>query len=149
MKLPVTAIVEGLFSVPAERVFDAFLDTKLIARFMFGPTVREEEIVSLQNEPRVGSSFSYIVRRQGKTFEHTGEYMEIDRPNRLVFTWAVKEDPTNSQSRIVIEVAPIIDGCELTLTHEMPHSQEDFVEKSKVAWGKMIDKLTEILDPQL
>jgi hypothetical protein len=28
----------------------------------------------------------------------------------------------------------------------MPHGQEDFVEKAKAAWGKMIDKLTEILD---
>ncbi len=149
MKLPVAATVEGLFSVPAERVFDAFLDTKMIGRFMFGPEMREEEIVSLENEPRIGGSFSYVVRRQEKTFTHTGEYLEINRPSHLVFTWAVKEDPTNSQSRVVIDIAPVIDGCELTLTHEMPHGQEDFVEKSKVAWGKMIDKLTEILDPQL
>lgn len=27
----------------------------------------------------------------------------------------------------------------------MPHGQEDFVEQSKLAWGKMIDKLTEII----
>lgn len=146
MKLPVTATVTGLFSASPERVFDAFLDTKLIGRFMFGPEVREEEIVSLENKPGVGGNFSYTVRRQGKTFTHTGEYVEVDRPNRLVFTWAVKEDPTNSQSRIVIEIASIIDGCELTLTHEMPRDQEGFVEKSKEAWGKMIDKLTEILD---
>jgi uncharacterized protein YndB with AHSA1/START domain len=146
MKLPVTATVAGLFSVPAEQVFDAFLDKKMIARFMFGPEIRDEEIVSLQNEPYVGGSFSYVVRRQGQTFDHTGEYVEIDRPHRLVFTWRVKEDPANNQSRIVIGIVPIINGCELTLTHEMPHGQEDFVEKSKVAWGKMIDKLTEILD---
>ena len=149
MKLPVTATVEGLFTVPAERVFDAFLNTQLIARFMFGPEVREEEIVSLQNEPRVGGTFSYVVRRQGKTFTHTGEYIDINRPSHLAFTWAVKEDPANSQSRVVIDLAPIIDGCELTLTHEMAHGQEDFVEQSKVAWGRMIDKLTEILDPQM
>jgi uncharacterized protein YndB with AHSA1/START domain len=148
MKLPVIATVAGLFSVPAEPVFDAFLDKKMIGRFMFGPEIRDEEIISLQNEPWVGGSFSYVVRRQGKTFEHKGEYIEIDRPHRLVFTWAVKEDPTNSQSRIVIGILPIIEGCELTLTHEMPHGQEDFVEQSKVAWGKMIDKLTEILDQQ-
>jgi uncharacterized protein YndB with AHSA1/START domain len=146
MKLPVTATVAGLFSVPAEVVFDAFLDKKMIGRFMFGPEIRDEEIVSLENEPWVGGSFSYVVRRQGKTFNHVGEFLEIDRPRRLVFTWAVKEDPANNQSRIVIDIAPVIAGCELTLTHEMPRSQEDFVEKGKAAWGKMIDKLTEILD---
>ncbi|OQP47303.1 ATPase [Niastella yeongjuensis] len=149
MKLPVTATAEGLFSVPAERVFDAFLDTKMIGRFMFGPEIREEEIVSLENEPWVGGKYSYVVRRQGKTFSHTGEFVEVDRPNRLVFTWGVKEEAASDQSRIVIEIAPVIEGCELTLTHEMPRGQEDFVEKSKEAWGRMIDKLTEILDPQL
>jgi uncharacterized protein YndB with AHSA1/START domain len=145
MKLPVTATVTGLFSVSEELVFDAFLDKKLIGRFMFGPEIRDEEIISLQNEPWVGGSFSYVVRRQEKTFNHTGVFIEIDRPRRLVFTWTVNEDPANSQSRIVIGILPIIDGCELTLTHEMPRGQEDFVEKGKVAWGKMIDKLTEIL----
>src|ERR1043165_3993641 len=100
MKLPVVATITGLFSVQPERVFEAFLDKKMIGRFMFGPEIREEEIISLQNEPRVGGSFSYVVRRQGKTFSHTGEYIEIDRPHRLVFTWAVKEDPANIQSRI-------------------------------------------------
>lgn len=145
MKLPVTATVAGLFSVPAERVFDAFLDKNMIGRFMFGPEIRDEEIVSLQNKTWVGGSFSFIVRRQGKTFNHTGEYIEIERPRRLVFTWAVKEDPANNQSRIVIEILPVIAGCELTLTHEMPRGQEDFVEQGKVAWGKMIDKLTELL----
>jgi uncharacterized protein YndB with AHSA1/START domain len=146
MKLPVIATVTGLFSVLPERVFEAFLDKKMIGRFMFGPEIRDEEIISLQNEPRVGGSFNYVVRRQGKTFTHTGEYIQIDRPHRLVFTWSVKEDPANIQSRIDIEILPVIDGCELTLKHEMPHGQEDFVEKSKVAWGKMIDKLTEVLD---
>jgi hypothetical protein len=34
------------------------------------------------------------------------------------------------------EILPIIDGCELTLKHEMPHGQEDFVEKSKMAPGE-------------
>jgi uncharacterized protein YndB with AHSA1/START domain len=138
-KLPVHAVVTGLFSVAPEEVFNAFLDTRMIGQFMFD----SEEIVSLTNKPVTGGSFSYIVRRKGKEFEHVGEYLEIDRPGHLVFTWSVKQD--DKQSRVVIDIAPIIDGCELTLVHEMPHGSEDFVEQSKMAWGKMIDKLTEIL----
>jgi len=33
MKLPVSATVSGLFSVPAEQVFDAFLDKNMIEVF--------------------------------------------------------------------------------------------------------------------
>ena len=145
MQLPVHAVITGLFSVPPERVFDAFLDKGMIGRFMFGPEIRKEEIVSLQNEPWPGGSFTYTVRRQGKLFDHVGEYTAIDRPHHLAFTWAVKQDPSNSKSRVVIDISPVIDGCELTLTHEMPRGSEGFVEQSKQAWGKMIDRLTEII----
>lgn len=145
VKLPVHATVTGLFSVPPERVFDAFLDTKMIGRFMFGPEVRDEEIVSLTNKPGVGGTFSYIVRRQGKEIDHTGEYIEIDRPRHLVFTWTIRGESSGDESRVVIDIAPIIDGCELTLTHEMSAEWTDFVEKSRQAWGKMIDRLTEVL----
>jgi uncharacterized protein YndB with AHSA1/START domain len=144
-KLPVHATATALFSASAERVFDAFLDTKTIGQFMFGPGVRDEEIVSLTNEPRVGGSFSYIVRRGGQELDHIGEYVEIKRPHHLVFTWSVKQDTTADKSRVIIDIASIIDGCELTLTHEMPKGWEDFVGKDKVAWGKTLDKLTEIL----
>ena len=147
--LPVHATATALFSAAPERVFDAFLDTQMIGRFMFGPGLRDEEIVSLTNDPRTGGAFSYIVRRQGKQFDHFGEYIEIDRPRRLVFTWAVRQDPAGGKSRIVIEIAPIIDGCEVTLTHEMPAGQENFIEQARIAWGKMLDKLTEVLDDVL
>ena len=148
-KLPVHATATALFSAGPERVFDAFLDTQMIGRFMFGQGLRDEEIVSLTNDPRVGGTFSYIVRRQGEEINHTGEYIEIDRPRHLVFTWLIEQDPSAGESRVVIDIAPIIDGCELTLTHEMPHGWEDFVERSKQAWGKMLDKLTEVLDDVL
>jgi len=145
-KFPVHATASGLFASAPERVFDAFLDTKMIGRFMFGPDVRDEEIVSLTNDPKVGGSFAYIVRRQGKEIDHIGKYIELDRPRHIVFTWAIRQDPSGGESQVVIDIAPVVEGCELTLTHEMQHGWEDFVEKSKQAWGRMIDRLAEVLD---
>jgi len=144
-KYPAQAIATALFSVSPERVFDAFLDTKMIGQFMFGPGLRDETIVSLTNEPRVGGTFSYIVKREGKDLDHAGRYVEIERPRHLAFTWAVRPDEAGDGSMVVIDIAPIIDGCELTLTHQLPAEYKDFVEQSKVAWGKMLDKLTEVL----
>jgi uncharacterized protein YndB with AHSA1/START domain len=76
---------------------------------------------------------------------HIGGYIGINRPRHLVFTWAIEDEPSGDKSRVVIDIAPIIDGCELTLTHEMPAGQENFIEEAKKAWGKMLDKLTEVL----
>ena len=41
-----TAIAVQTFRVPPERVYEAILDPKMIARFMFGPLLREEEILA-------------------------------------------------------------------------------------------------------
>src|SRR5882762_3623943 len=101
-KLPVHAMATGLFSTSPERVFDAFLDPKMIGQFMFGPGVRDEEIVSLTNDPRVGGSFSYVVRRQGEEIDHTGEYTEIKRPGHLVFTWMIRQEASGDKSRVII-----------------------------------------------
>ncbi|SHN38702.1 SRPBCC domain-containing protein [Chitinophaga sp. CF418] len=144
-KLPVHAVTTGLFSATPDQVFTAFLDTRQIAQFMFGPCVRDEEILSLTNEPIVGGKFTYSVRRQGNQFDHIGEYLAINRPVHLSFTWSVKQDPSGNQSRVVIDIAPILEGCELTLTHQMPPGSEDFIEQSKQTWGKMLDVLTEVL----
>jgi uncharacterized protein YndB with AHSA1/START domain len=132
------------FTAPPERVFDAWLDTVMLGRFMFGPTLRDEEIVRLSLEARVGGAFSFVVPRQGQEIDHIGRYLEIDRPRRLVFTWAVAPDPEDS-SRVVIEIAPLETGCELTLTHEMQPKWADFAERVQSGWSKMLAALATTL----
>ena len=117
MQEPVTAVITRRFNVAPERVFDAWLDPSKINGFIFGPHLRDEEIVEIIVDPRVGGGFLFSVRRQGQQIDHVGEYLEIDRPRRLVFTWGVKQD--DASSRVVIDIAPLAGGCELTLTHEM------------------------------
>ena len=143
-ELSAQAIVTYHFSVSAEDVFDAWLDTFMIGRFMFGPDVRDEKIVSLKTDAKIGGSFSYIVEREGMEINHIGEYTEIERPLRLAFTWAIKKDlPDNS--RVVIDIIPTPTGTELTLTHEMPAEWEHFIENSKTSWMKMLTALDKIL----
>ena len=127
-----------------ERVFDAFLDTRLIGTWMFGPALRDEEIVRLELEPRVGGSFSFVVRRQGDEVNHVGTYLELDRPRRLVFTWAIA--PVTDESRVTVDIHPTREGCELTLTHEMHPAWVDFAKRAEDAWTKMLDALDTALE---
>jgi uncharacterized protein YndB with AHSA1/START domain len=140
MELPVKATVTHSFAAPAEKVFDAWFDPAMISRFMFGPQLRDEQIISIHPGKKVADSFSFVVRRQGNDYEHIGEYIVIDRPKRLVFTWAVRQDlPVRSQ--IVINIEPHKSGCTLTLTHEMAKEAENFVGQAKAAWSKMLNAL--------
>jgi uncharacterized protein YndB with AHSA1/START domain len=143
-ELPAHATVTHHFTVSPEKIFDAWLDPVLIGQFMFGPALREEEIVSLRVDARVGGAFSFLVRRQGTEIDHIGEYLEVDRPHHLVFTWAVRQDVPDV-SRVVIDIITAPTGATLTLTHEMPVNWTDFIPQSQAAWTKMLNALEPIL----
>ena len=140
----VTVRVTRRFTASAERVFDAWLDPTMIGRWMFGPDVRDEEIVRLTLDARVGGTFSFVVRRQGEEIDHVGEYLELDRPKRLAFTWGVKGDSTDF-SRVVIEIQRQEQGADLTLTHELHPDWADYAARTEAGWTTMLNALAETL----
>lgn len=139
------AIAVQAFRVPAERVYDAILDPDMIARFMFGPLLREETILHIHNDPRVGGQFSYKVQRGEHVIDHVGEYRELDRPRRIVFTWGIAGESDGEPSVVSIDIAATPEGCRLTLTHEMPPEWADFIDRSRAAWEKMLGVLATLL----
>ena len=139
---PVTVTVRRRFAAPPERVFDAWLEPKLVAQWMFGPSVRDEEIVRVSIDPRVGGLFSFVVRRQGQEIDHVGEYLEIERPRRLAFTWAVgKRSPDDT--RVIIDFSPLGAGCELVLRHERVWG--DYEARTAQGWTTLLDAAARLL----
>ena len=137
------AIAVQTFRVPAQPVYDAILDPAMIARFMFGPLLREEEILHIRNDPKVGGRFSFKVRRGDQELDHVGAYLELTPPSRIVFTWAVIPQPESST--ISIDISPTADGCSLRLTHDMPPEYADFVDRARGSWEKMLGVLATLL----
>lgn len=146
MNKPVHAVVRRHFPQPAERVFDAWLDAAWLGRWMFGPDVRDERVVRLTLDARVGGTFSFVVDRQGVEVDHLGEYLEIDRPRRLVFTWATR-DSLPATSRVIVEITSRDSGCDLQLTHEMAPEWAGFVDRAAGSWTHMLAALARALDP--
>lgn len=144
MSTPATASISKRFAVPAGRVFDAWLDPALLGRWMFGPDVRDEKIVRLATDPRVGGRFSFVVNRGGVEVDHVGEYLVIDRPHRLVFTWALR-DSLPATSKVTVLIEPLGDACHLTLSHEMAPEWAAFVERAAASWQTMADALERAL----
>ena len=137
---PITIRVQRAYAHSPERVFDAWLDSALLSRWMVGAVVRDEEVVRLSVDARVGGRFSFVVRRQGTEIDHVGEYLEIDRPKRLVFTWGTA-DTLPDTSRVTIEIVPREPGCELTLTHEMDAKWSQYAARTDSGWRKILEAL--------
>lgn len=125
------------FPQSAERVFDAWLDPKIASKFLF--TTPESTMVKAEIDAQVGGKFVFVDRRESGEFkgdiEHVGEYFEIDRPRKLVFSFGVPQfDPR--MTKVTIEIVPAGSGCELTLTHEgVP---PEWAEKTQEGWTKIL-----------
>lgn len=140
----VYARVTQKFAASPERVFDAWLDTAMIGKFMFGPQLRDEEVVRLILDARAGGTFSFVVRRQGQEIDHIGRYEVIDRPRRLVFTWSIAPEPIDA-SRVEIDIVPDGAGCTLTLTHELAPEWADYKDRTQQGWTTMVGALQRAL----
>ena len=141
---PAAIAVQSIRAAP-ERVFDAILDVGMISRFMFGPLLREEEILHIRNDPKVGGAFSYKVRRGETDIDHIGTFLELDRPRRIVFTWAIAGQGDDDPSVVAIDITPTAEGCTVRLVHEMAPEWADFVDRSRGAWEKMLGVLATLL----
>ena len=141
---PIEVRATHYFEAPPERVFDAWLVPRTLGQWMFGPRVREENVVRLDVDPRVGGSFSLKVERNGAIIDHVGEYLEIERPHRLVFTWAVKGESDDAPSQVRIDIAASSSGCVLTLVHTMDAKWADYAQRAQGAWNTMLDALAEL-----
>ena len=140
MSLPVHAVVIHRFSVTAERVFDACLDPAWVGRWMFNPDGRNEEVRRLSLEARVGGRFSFVVNRGGAEVECLGEYLYIDRPRLLVFTWSAGVGQPE-RSRVIIEFTPVDRGCDVKLTQVMGSHWFAEVDRTANVWSRMLDAL--------
>jgi uncharacterized protein YndB with AHSA1/START domain len=139
---PVQFHMTRRFGAPAAQVFDAWLDPEKAAKFLFATP--EGEMVRAEIDARVGGRYSLVDRRDGEDVEHTGEYLEIDRPRRLVFSLEVPKY-SDEVHRVTVEVAATDDGSELTLIQEV---KPEWVEEAEEGWTMILDGLAEVLGGQ-
>ena len=130
------------YAAAPERVFDAWLDPKVAPRFLFAtPT---GEMIVCEIDARVGGRFDLTERRPDMgDVKHVGEYLEIDRPRRLVFTFGVPQFNPD-MTRVEVEIRAVGDGCELSLTQrDVP---DEWAERSREGWGNIVASLEGALE---
>jgi uncharacterized protein YndB with AHSA1/START domain len=72
-------------AAPAEALFDAWLDAQSLGSWLRPAGIRQTRA---ETDPRVGGTFRIVMVNDESSIVHSGTYLEIDRPRRLVFTWS-------------------------------------------------------------
>ncbi len=108
-------VVRRQLAVPRERVFEAWLDSESLAQWM-RPTGITHAMVTV--DPRVGGGFRILMegRGDGRSYDHHGEYLAIEPPSLLSFTW-ISEGTDHKPTVVTIEFHERGTGTELVLTH--------------------------------
>jgi uncharacterized protein YndB with AHSA1/START domain len=125
-------VVTRELPAPPERVFEWLTDADKLARWM-----TPEGQAFATAEAVVGGRLSITMISGEVRIEHRGAFVEIQRPNRLVFTWI--SPYTDGESLVTIDLAGDAKRTVLTLRHErLPIEHAD---AHAGGWGSMLDRL--------
>ncbi|MEI8380170.1 MAG: SRPBCC domain-containing protein [Planctomycetota bacterium] len=143
------------FQIPAQKVFDAWLDPAKVRAWMasalkgFGLS---GEMRRVEIAPQVGGKFCFSDLRGGMEAVHRGTYLELVRPSRIAFTWIVGEsDPADevadAPSKVTLTIEPDGTGCMATLVHEMDLKWAEYVSRTEQSWTRMLQAIESLADP--
>ncbi len=132
---PIARVTRILDATP-EDVFDAWTDPEQARLWMcpVGATVPD-----LTLEARVGGRLRLVMRFDGRDFIHLGEFLEVERPRRLVFTW-ITMYTRYRKSVVTVEFEPVDDRTELRITHVLL-PDEELADAHRKGWEGLLDHL--------
>jgi uncharacterized protein YndB with AHSA1/START domain len=130
-------VVTRRFAAPPALLFDAWLDPNSVGRWLFATPGGVSAHVAI--DARVGGGFSIHETRGDTLATHFGEYLEIDRPRRLVFTMG--RDREGPFSRVAIDIVADGAGSLLTLTHDLSPEWAASTPAFRAGWSGILEGL--------
>ena len=138
-------LARTLPTTPAQ-LFDAWTTADQLKRWTCpDPNAR----VSVDIDLRAGGHCSIRMDAEGGPFTAHGTYRVVDRPRRLVYTWAWKEDthPMQEETLVTVELVPATGGTEVRLAHEGFPTPGDR-DGHEQGWKICLDRLAEFVTPR-
>jgi uncharacterized protein YndB with AHSA1/START domain len=136
-----TVNISKTINAPVERVFDAWLDPAMLTRFIL--PAADMPPPDVENDVHEGGRFTIVMHVGDDSIPHCGSYLEIKRPERLVFSW---ESPYSTDDSTVTLQFSAIDSnsTRVELTH-VKFLNEQARSDHEGGWGNILDKLAEVI----
>ena len=107
----------------------------------------DTKVAYVEVHPVVGGTFRIDMQAEdGRIYVHTGQYLEIRRPDKLAFTWNSTMLGDRS-SQVTVEFYEQAENCLLVLLHELP-PDDALVESHRQGWTTILDLFAHALRQQ-
>jgi uncharacterized protein YndB with AHSA1/START domain len=135
-----TVRVTRVLKATPEDVFQAWTDPRLLRQWL---CLEPGVVGEVTCDPVVGGTYRLVMVFDHGASEVTGEYLEVDPPHRLVFTW--RTDRTAGQhTRVTVTIRRDGDLTAMTIIHDWLPS-DTYRDSASWAWTNVVDRLDRIL----
>ncbi len=139
-------VLRRTFNASPERLFEAWTTPAVLMKFL-GPG--DVEVLDVRADARAGGKYSITFRdSDGDVMIAGGVYREIAPPERIVCTWAWREDDPKLAKETLLTLEFLGRGAQtdLLLTHE---NFRDETQRSnhQSGWTQILDKLQQLQRP--
>lgn len=141
-------VVSRVFAAPIQRVYEAWTQAEVLAQW-FGP--EGFKVVEAECDVAVGGRYEMLIQSpDNNTIKHFGEYVEINAPERLVFTWVLEDQACqgsqdqHATTLVTLDFKTVDNGTSLTLTHEKLPDQAAY-NGHKFGWESSFEALATLL----
>jgi uncharacterized protein YndB with AHSA1/START domain len=127
-----------------EHLFAALVSPDQLGRWWGPEGFSTPEVVV---DPRPGGRYRLTMQPQdGDPFHVTGEFLEVDPPRRLSYTFRYEEpDPDDRETVVVLTLATADDGTEITLS-QGPFVTEERRELHRRGWAESLERLRALVE---
>jgi uncharacterized protein YndB with AHSA1/START domain len=136
--------LERLIAAPPERVFAHWTEPALLAKW-WGP--EGVDIPAYTLDPRPGGHWRTTMRSpDGKRMTVSGQYRTIDKPKRLVFTWAWEDEQgaRGHETEVIVEFAAAPGGTKITIIQQA-FATADSRDQHQRGWHSTLNCLDNLL----
>ena len=138
-----TLSLQRTFQASRQRVFEAWIDSELLARWLTPPGGSSS---NAEIDLRVGGRWSITMKPplwpSGRAF---GTYLEVDPPKRLVFTIAWERIPNGPESVVSVDFAELDGATRVTLVQERLETRRGRWGHGR-GWRHSLARLREMID---
>ena len=135
-----TLTLRRAFGVPRERVYAAWTDPALFAKWI-GPVGIPCTLLDMN--PTEGGTFRLDMHLpEGRTIHVAGRFIRLDPPNRIDLTWGAADGSVTTA--ITIHFHPTATGTEMEFLHHLP--SPDMVQSHDEGWSSAFTKLQTLLE---